>query len=106
MGKCTPALLAALELLQEECKGEKGVYKAIADGVIIYVPEEFIKEFESSTGHKFGNPIVDEDVRRRAIEACKRAPWARHLAEKMVGVGAPPEVLEMMAEKLCRGLIE
>jgi len=106
VNKCRNAMLAALEVLQEACGGDRGVYKAIGDGLIVYVPSEFLEEYERITGHKLGNPVTDEELRRKAIEACKRAPWARHLAEKMVGVTAPEEVKEMVAEKLCRELID
>ena len=103
---CSSALMAALELLQEECKGKKGVYKVAGDGIFIYVPEEAIREFEEKTGHKFGNPITDEELRKKAIEACKKGTWARHLTERFVGPEAPEEVKEAVAEKICRGLID
>ena len=104
--KCRNAMLAALEVLHEACGKDEGVYKAIGDGLIVYVPKEFLEEYERITGHKLGNPITDSDIKKRAIEACKHAPWARHLAEKMVGYDAPQEVKEMVAEKLCRELID
>ena len=98
--KCVNALLAAMELIREECAGEKGAYRALTEELWVHVPKEFMEEFERATGHKLGNPITDEKLRKEAIEACMRAAWATRLAEKMVGAEAPEEVKELMKRKL------
>lgn len=105
--RCRSALLAAMELLQEECSGEKGIYKSVGDGVLVYVPQEFIREFEAKTGHKFGNPLtVGTPEYEKAIEVCVRESlWADKLARKMLGEDAPPEALEALKRKLCERLI-
>jgi len=105
--KCVPALLAALEILQEECGGEKGIYKPVGDGVIVYVPEEFIKEFEAKTGHKFGNPLEPgTNEFEKAIEVCVReSVWADKLARRMLGEDAPKEAIERLKRKLCEELL-
>ena len=103
--KCISALLAAMEVLRERCSGEEGTYRALTEELWVHVPKEFMEEFERETGHKLGNPITDENLRKKAIEACMRAAWASRLAEKMVGAEAPEEVKEMMKRKLCEHLI-
>jgi len=105
--RCRSALLAAMELLQEECAGEKGIYKAVVDGVLVYIPEEFIREFEAKTGHKFGNPIAPGTPEYdKAIEVCVRESiWADKLARKMLGEDAPKEAIEALKRKLCASLI-
>jgi len=105
-GKCPMAMLAALELLHEECEGEEaGTFKFLVDGLIVYIPKEFIEKFESETGHKFGNPIVDKELREKAIESCMAAPWASRMVEKMVGIDAPEAVKEAVKRKFCERLI-
>jgi len=103
--RCVNALLAAMELIREECAEEEGTYRALTEDLWVHVPKEFMEEFERATGHKLGNPITDENLRKEAIEACMRAAWATRLAEKMVGAEAPEEVKEMMKRKLCERLI-
>ena len=102
--KCKTAMMAAMELIQEECKGNKGIYKTLSDGMLIFVPEEFMKTFEAETGLKFGSPINDEDTREKAIQACMRGAWAEHWAES-VAPGASPEVRDIIKRKICEGLI-
>lgn len=105
--RCTSALLAAMELLQEECAGQKGVYKGVGDGVLVFVPEDFIKEFEAKTGHKFGNPLAyGTQEFEKALEVCvKESEWADKLARRMLGEDAPPEALEALKRKLCERLL-
>ena len=102
--RCKNAMMAAMELIQEECKGEKGVFKTIGDGMLIFVPEEFMKDFEATTGLKFGTPIKDSEVRERAIQRCMEGTWAEHWAEA-VAPGASPEVKNIIKRKICEGLI-
>lgn len=105
--KCSSALLAALELLQEECEGKKGVYKGVGDGVMIYIPEEAIKEFEEKTGHEFGNPLAPgTEEYEKALETCvKESIWAEKLAEKFLGPDVPREAKEALKRKLCASLL-
>jgi len=104
--RCVSAMLAALELLQEECGGQ-GVFKPVSGDIIIHVPEEFIKEFEEKTGHKFGNPLTPgTEEYEKAIEVCvKESVWADKLAKKMLGPDAPPEAIEALKRKLCEALL-
>lgn len=104
---CSIAERVAAELIMEKCYGKKGTPKVVGEGMIVYVPEDFIREFEASTGHKFGNPIDenDKDTLEKAIESCKRSAWANRLADKMLGPGAPSEARELLLEKLCYGLL-
>jgi len=105
--RCISAVLAAMELLQEECGGEKGVFKPVASDLIVHVPEEFIKEFEEKTGHKFGNPLTPgTDEFEKAIEVCVRESiWADKLAKKLLGEDAPPEAIERLKRQLCEKLL-
>lgn len=94
-------------MLQEECESRKGVYKMFGDEVIVHIPEEFIKEFEEKTGHKFGNPIeIGSPEYEKALEVCvKESVWADKLAKRMLGADAPKEALEAFKRKLCENLL-
>ena len=103
--RCSYAIMAAMELMREECGGG-GVFKVLDDGLLIYIPDEFIKEFEEKTGHKFGNPLTPgTEEFEKALEACMHGKWARNLVEKMLGEDAPEEAKEKLLRKVCMGLL-
>ncbi len=102
--KCKNALIAAIEVINEACAGERGIFKAVDDGIILYIPESEKSELESEIGHKIGNPLTGEEL-ERAVESCMRGRWAIKLAEKMLGPDAPKEAVEALKRKLCIGLL-
>jgi len=105
--KCRAALLAAMELLQEECEGVKGKYIAMGDGVMVYIPKEFMDEIEQKTGHRVGNPLTPgTEEFNKAINTCvKESVWADRLARKLLGEDAPKKAIESLKRKLCERLL-
>lgn len=97
--KCRNSVLVALEQIGEACGPKAGAYKAIAEDMIVYVPEEAIKEM----GYSPHSPETEEE-RKKAIEACMKGDWAKSWARKIVGSEAPEEVVERAAKKACEGL--
>ena len=103
---CKSAVLAAMELMHDNCGQDKGVMRGLSEDVYVFVPRSAIEEIEKLTDHRFGNPITDSTAREKAIEACMKATWANRLADKMVGAGAPEEVRKQVLRRLCEGLID
>lgn len=104
--KCRNALLASLEILREECAGEKGVYRTIDENLIIYVPESFIREIESKTGYKFNSlPDRNSEEFNRILKTMMDNEWLDKFANKILGENAPSEVKKAFKENILSKLL-
>jgi len=105
--RCTSALLAALETIQEECSGSKITVKPVSGEIVMLLGEDVIREIEEITGHKLGNPLTPgTEEFEKAVEACvERSVWADRLARKFLGEDAPEEAIRAMKRKLCESLL-
>jgi len=95
--KCKNAIMAAAEILsQEACGGGTMVTLPINEGVLVWVPEEAIKEI----GYSPHSPTSPDEV-EKAIQSCINSRWAENWAKAFVGETAPRETIEAVKKSVC-----
>jgi len=85
MGKdeCRNALIAAMNVLSEECKGKGSIIKVGPEDTLLYVPEEVERLREEA-----GNPVTEEEAK----ELMEESPWLGNWASAMCRIsGVSPE---------------
>jgi len=98
--KCKNAVMAAAEIIaQEACEGGTMVSIPIGDGVLIWMPDEAIKEI----GYSPHSPQTSEEV-ERAIESCMKSRWATNWVKAFLGPNAPTDAIEAFKKSLCEKL--
>jgi len=100
--KCKNAIMAAAEIVsQEACEGGTMVTLPVGDGLLIWVPEEAIKEI----GYSPHSPATPEEI-EKAIKSCMESRWAENWARAFVGETAPLEVLNTVKKAICERMFK
>jgi len=96
-GSCKRAIMAAAEILAEHaCADGTMVTIPVADGLMIWMPEEAIKEI----GYAPHSPETEEEI-QKAIEACMKSEWMENWSRALLGYDVPKEVLEQFKRRMC-----
>lgn len=99
--KCSRAVAAAREVIQEACEGEGGEMVEIGDGAFAFIPDDRREEFDFDLGESRSGRDAE-----RAIQSCMESEWSTEWADSTVGEDAPEEVREMAMRRACEGLVE
>lgn len=99
-GRCSRALIAAMDVIQEECKDTFGHFIELDDGIIVYFPKEEIDRL----GHTPGNPVESAEKLEELVSHCVNGTWVREWARKVLGPDATEDMIKKVAERVCRKL--
>lgn len=98
---CARATMAAIEVVQEQCDGDEGTVKEVANGIFAYVPSDAADDFDFD----LNSPETPEE-REQAVQSCMGSEWAEGIAEGFFGPDPPVEAMDDMKRRVCEGLFD